>query len=110
MSSNTARLDSFKLHSEFTDNSVTHRTIESDLNTGRRRTAIFMTWVHEQKLGPGMFGEVSMQREKRSGQLRTVKVVPRNRVKMYEMDALIALQDVRMVFWWSSNVLTAAAP
>lgn len=46
-----------------------------------------------------MFGEVSMQREKESGRLRAVKVVPRSRVKMHEMDALIALQDVCTAFW-----------
>lgn len=96
MSLNSSRLDRYKLVSELTDNSVTHRTIQSDLSTGRRRTEVLTTWVHERKLGAGAFGEVSLQREKVSGQLRAVKVISQHQLRVHEMDALIDLQDVRM--------------
>lgn len=94
MSSSTARLDRYKLESKLTDTSVTHRTIQSDLSSGSRRTEVMTTWVHDRKLGAGAFGEVSLQREILSGQLRAVKVVPQHQVRVHEMDALIDLQDV----------------
>lgn len=104
MSSNTARLDRYKLHSELTDNSVTHRTIQSDMVTGSRRIEVLTTWVHERKLGAGAFGEVSLQREKVSGQLRTVKVIAQHQLRVHEMDALIDLQDVCMVLGGGERV------
>lgn len=94
MSSSTARLDRYKLESKLTDTSVTHRTIQSDLSSGSRRTEVMTTWVHDRKLGAGAFGEVSLQREILSGQLRAVKVVAQHQVRVHEMDALIDLQDV----------------
>lgn len=98
MSSNTGRLDRYKLDSEFTEdeNSVTHRTIRSDLDTRRRRIEVLTTWVHERKLGAGAFGEVSLQREKVSGKLRAVKAIAKSQLRTHEMEALIDLQDVCM--------------
>lgn len=96
MSSNTTRLDRYKLDTEFADNSVTHRTIQSDLVKGRRRIEVLTTWVHERKLGAGAYGEVSLQREKYSGQLRAVKAISKTQLRTHEMDALIDLQDVCM--------------
>lgn len=94
MLANTHRLDRYKLNSEFTTDSVTHRTIQSDLVTRSRRIEVLTTWVDERKLGAGAFGQVFLQRETVSGQLRAVKVIPQHLVKMNEMDVLIDLQDV----------------
>lgn len=96
MFSNYARLDRYKLQSELTDNSVTHRTIQSNLGNGCRRIEVFTTWVYERKLGAGAFGEVLLQRETVTGQLRAVKVIPQQKVRLQEMEALIDLQDVRV--------------
>lgn len=89
MSSHTTRLDQYKLHSEFTENAVTHRTIESD-------PVVHTTWLHERTLGAGGFGEVFLQREKGSGQLRAVKVITQHLMKVNEIDAMIDLQDVSL--------------
>ncbi|KAL0635172.1 hypothetical protein Q9L58_005897 [Maublancomyces gigas] len=98
MLANTHRLDRYKLNSEFSADSVTHRTIQSDLVTGSRRTEVLTTWVDERKLGAGAFGQVFLQRETVSGQLRAVKVIAQHLVKMNEMDVLIDLQDRRDLF------------
>lgn len=96
MSFNTARLDRYKLHSEFSENSVTHRTVQSDLDTRRRRIEVLTTWVEERRLGTGSFGDVWLQREKLSGKLRPVKAIAKHQVRTHELDALIDLQDVRI--------------
>lgn len=96
MTSNTARLDRYKLQSELTDDGVTHCTIQSDLGTGSRRIEVRTTWRQERRLGAGGFGEVFLQRETGSGELRAVKEITRKLVNVREMDALIDLQDVRM--------------
>lgn len=80
MSSQTTRLDQYKLDSEFTENGVTHRT----------------TWLDERTLGAGGFGEVFLQRERGSGQLRAVKVITQHLMKVNEIDAMIDLQDVSL--------------
>lgn len=97
MPPNSGHLDRYKLRSEFGEGSVTHRTIQSDLITRRRRIEIVSTWIHDRKLGAGAFGEVSLQREKESGQLRAVKVIAKTQLQTNEMQTLIDLQDVRMI-------------
>lgn len=92
----TPRQDRYKLESELTNNTVTHRTIESDLSSGNRRTDVFTTWVHQRILGSGAFGQVSLQQERVSGQLRAVKIIALGQVRMTEIDALANLQDVRI--------------
>lgn len=94
MSSSTARLDRYRLESKITENSVTHRTIQSDLDTRRRRIQILTTWTHQKKLGAGAFGEVTLQREVVSGKLRAVKAISKSQLRTHEMEALIELQDV----------------
>lgn len=103
MSSNSSRLDRYKLRSEFTENSVTHRTIESNLGTRQRRIKVLTTWVHERKLGSGAFGEVWLQREKISGNLRAVKAISKTQLRTHELDALIDLQDVCTMTGWNAN-------
>lgn len=44
MTSNTARLDRYKLQSELTDDSATHCMIQSDLGTGCRWIEVLTTW------------------------------------------------------------------
>lgn len=102
MSSTTTRLNRYRLDTEFSDNSVTHRIIQSDLVKGRRRFEVLTTWVHERKLGAGAYGEVSLQREKSSGELRAVKAISKTQLRRHEMDALIDLQDV-CARWWARN-------
>lgn len=97
MPPNSVHLDRYKLHSEFAEGSVTHHTVQSDLIARRRRIEVVSTWIHDRKLGAGAFGEVSLQREKVSGQLRAVKVIAKTQLRTNEMETLIALQDVRMV-------------
>lgn len=96
MSSNIARLDRYKLNSEFAENSITHRSTESDLASGRRRIEVLTSWVHERKLGAGAFGEVSLQRMKGSSELRAVKAISKTQLRTHELNALIDLQDVCM--------------
>lgn len=111
MSNNLARLDRYKLDSIFTDTNVTHRMIKSDILTGSRRIEVLTTWVQERELGAGSFGEVSLQRELVSGELRAVKSIDKRRWRVHEMDALIDLQDVRMMLGERelSSVLTPIA-
>lgn len=94
MSSNTSRLDRYKLNTEFAENTVTHRTIQSNSNMRQRRIEVLTTWVRERKLGAGAFGEVWLQKEKTSGNLRAVKAIARRDLRTQEVDALIDLQDV----------------
>lgn len=96
MSDIPGHLARYKLDSEFTDNGVTHRTITSNIITGHRRIEVQKTWVGERKLGVGSFGEVFLQRETSSGQLRAVKVVLNQlkKMKLNELNALVMLQDV----------------
>lgn len=92
--SNSVHLDRYKLNTEFTEGSVTHRTIKSDLQRRQRRIEVLSTWVHDRKLGAGAFGEVSLQREKGSNELRAVKVIAKTQLRTHEVGALIDLQDV----------------
>lgn len=94
MSSSTSRLDRYKLNTEFTENTVTHRTIQSNPTMRQRRIEVLTTWVRERKLGAGAFGEVWLQREKTSGNLRAVKAISKRQLRTQEVDALIDLQDV----------------
>lgn len=117
MTSNSARLDRYKLQSTLTNNSVIHRTIQSDLGNAIRRIEVLTKWAYGRKLGAGAFGEVFLQRERISGRLRAVKAITRNKVRLHEMDALSDLQDVCMTLqmWDESGAdrnraLTSSSP
>lgn len=99
MSDNASRIERHKLNSEITDQRVIHRSIESDLGSRRRRIEVVTTWLHERSLGSGAHGQVLLQRESESGQLRAVKVIARNQLGalgVRELKALIDVQDVCM--------------
>lgn len=94
MSSNRDLLDRYKLESQITGDSVTHRTFQSDLQAHRRRIQVLTTWEHQGMLGEGAFGVVSLQRETVTGELRAVKAVAKQELRKHEMELLIDLQDV----------------
>lgn len=97
MASTPHRRDRFKLPSEFGENLVTHRTFKSDLRSQQRQIEVCTTWVTERTLGVGSFGEVRLQREQGTGELRAVKAIAKMRVNTHEVEALIDLQDVRFI-------------
>lgn len=92
------RRERYKLVSEFSTNSVTHRTVKSDLRSRQRRIEVRTTWATQRVLGAGAFGEVRLEREQGTGELRAVKAIAKMQVNTHEVEALIDLQDVCIVF------------
>lgn len=98
MSSAPPRRDRYKLESAFGDNTVTHRTFKSDLRSHQRRIEVRTTWTKQRVLGAGSFGEVRLERQEGTGELRAVKAIARMQVNTHEVEALIELQDVCIMF------------
>lgn len=96
MTSRPPHYNRYKIESEFGTDAVTHHTFKTDLRTGQRRVKVETTWVRERKLGTGTFGEVYLEQEQESGELRAVKVISRAHVKIQEVESLIDLRDVCM--------------
>lgn len=95
MASKASKLDQYKLHTSFYRDTVIHTTYQSDQEEGQRRVGVKATWKREQELGAGAFGVVRREREKGSGRLRAVKIIPRQNFKnRREVEALVELQDV----------------
>lgn len=86
--------DRYKLASEFGFNTVTHRSFKSDLRSRQRRIEVLTTWTKERILGAGAFGEVRLEREQGTGELRAVKAIPKRQVNIHEVETLIDLRDV----------------
>lgn len=106
MASHNTIVNRYQLESEFGDNTVTHRTFRSDLGARQRRIEVRTTWISERSLGSGAFGEVWLQRETGSGDLRAVKVIGKAQLKTRELEALIELRDVRTddhELYWLAN-------
>lgn len=94
MSSSPVHRNRYKLESEFGENVVTHRTFKTDLRTRQRRIEVRTTWTRERILGAGAFGEVRLESEHATGELRAVKAISKTQVNISEVEALIELQDV----------------
>lgn len=94
MASTNSAVDQYKMNSEIIGTSVTHPNHNPNSRRGRPPIEGFTTWDHEKTLGTGGFGEVSLQRERISGNLRAVKAVLRSQLRPHEMETLITLQDV----------------
>lgn len=89
----TAVLDRYKLQTIFRDEeTVSHASHNRVLET---------TWTRETELGAGSFGEVWRWKEKSSGELRAVKILPRAILKLWkinyvrELEALVKVKDVK---------------
>lgn len=92
-STTSTLLNRHRLNTTFNGTTVTHITRESNLEAKQRRVEVRTVWNTEHKLGAGAFGIVWRQRSN-TGQLRAVKIVSRERLKIQEVEALIELQDV----------------
>lgn len=82
MASKPARADRYKIEAVFRVNTVTHRTFKSNL---QRRIEVHTTCVREQKLGQGGFGQVWLEREQQTGELRAVKAISEMQVNIHEV-------------------------
>lgn len=97
-------LERFKLNCAFDGNTVVHTSYKSDLRLRQRRVEVKTTWTKETELGSGAFGVVWREREKESGELRAVKIVPKRLLNVREVEALADLQDVNLPPIGSSQV------
>lgn len=97
MTSTPLQRDRYKLASEFSSNTVTHRTFKSDLRSRQRRIEVLTTWTTQRILGAGAFGEVRLECELRSRELRAVKAIPKRQVNTHEVETLIDLRDVCII-------------
>lgn len=97
MTSTPPRRERYKLVAEFSTNSVTHRTFKSDLRSRQRRIEVRTTWATQRILGAGAFGEVRLESEQGTGELRAVKAIAKMQVNTRELETLIDLQDVSIL-------------
>lgn len=98
MASRVTRINGYKLDSLFPDDSSVIHT--NSLISGKRVTVPPTTWKREDKLGVGAFGTVWRERERKTGQLRAVKVVSKRELNVWELEVLIDLQDVSLFFYF----------
>lgn len=93
-----ARLDKYKLETEFHDDYVTSPTYEWNLS--EKRQSGLLKWKREKVLGSGAFGTVWLEKEETDGRLRAVKILRQGDVVgtgfSQELLALITLMDVRV--------------
>lgn len=55
-------------------------------------------WMRQKELGTGAFGVVWSEENKTTGELRAVKIIPKQHFKnLREVDAMAELQDVRLL-------------
>lgn len=93
-----AKLDQYKLQTEFRGNVVIHTTHKSNL-AGQESAEVKETWRRDKELGAGAFGAVWREVED-GGELRALKILPKavlNSLKvdyMRELEALVELRDV----------------
>lgn len=89
------KLDNYKLETEFCDGYVVHTTYEWELAARRPKESV---WKQIKKIGAGAFGGVWLEKERESGQLRAVKMLPRDSLPKasftQELLALVKLKDV----------------
>lgn len=92
MTSDSSKLDQYKLQATIHADTVDHKEEQQTV-----------TWIRETKLGAGSFGEVWREKELISGKLRAVKVIPKvllksNRVDYKrELEMLVELKDVSLL-------------
>lgn len=100
MASNTVRisitekLDLYKLDSTFEDETTVHTICLLAGMQAPRRSMLSTRWKREKELGAGAFGVVWQEKEVASGELRAVKIIPRQKINEHEVLALIILQEV----------------
>lgn len=92
MTSITEKIDRYRLDSVFDGGSVLHKT---RLLPGPRMVALETSWTRDKKLGCGAFGVVWREKEDWTGELRAVKVISKLQLNVREVEALVAVQDVR---------------
>lgn len=91
----TKRLERYKLATVFDgDDTIIHTILKSNLQANLRQVKVTTTWRRDKVLGAGAFGEVWLQVEERSGNLRAVKTIPTRQVNSRELESLVELQDV----------------
>lgn len=88
----TPRLHAYQLAAIFDGTTVSHLAQKSNRQPGARNE-LDTVWIRDKRLGGGGFGVVWREREKTSGQLRAVKIVSKEHVRMLEVAALLELQD-----------------
>lgn len=92
-SSAASDLARYKLDAMFAENTVTHfRSRQRQHPPGMANT--MTVWSNDKILGSGTFGTVWCQKEKRSGELRAVKVISKSQSNTQELTTLVNLQDV----------------
>lgn len=84
----------WKYHTTFDGDSIEHTTRTSDLRSRQRRVEVKTRWTREKELGSGAFGVVWREREGTSKDLRAVKIIPKGRLNLREVEVLAELQDV----------------
>lgn len=97
MTSETSRLDRYKLKTIFDGDAVIHTTYISDLSTGQRKKEVKTRWERKGRIGKGGFGVIYLQ-EKVEGkkQLRAVKQLfqDQNVDWSRELNAMVKVRDV----------------
>lgn len=93
MASSTSLPDRFKLDTAFDGDTVVHGAVNA---SGLEPAELKMIWRRDGKLGAGAYGVVWRERGEGSatGKVRAVKVIGKQQINLWEVEALIELRSV----------------